>query len=261
MIETTTQGAVGIITLARADARNALNAEMIHQLSAALKGFEADAAVRAIILTGTDPAFCAGLDFKDFDATYEAIQQNTKDRVSRKGLLGPIETPIIAAVNGPAVTGGLELALDCDWIIASREHATFADTHASVGLMPAGGMTIRLPQLIGINRARQMSFTGRFINATVAYEWGLANEVCEHAQLLPRAIESATAIAESDPATIHELRLMYAQLGLRPDENAFIEESAWSQRWMDNRFCPETLADRRSTIIARGSEQQHSAPS
>ena len=83
--------------------------------------------------------------------------------------------PVIGAINGAAVTGGLELALSCDFLIAS-EQATFADTHSRVGVMPGGGMSIRLPQLIGINRARQMSLTGNFVHAATARDWGLVDE-------------------------------------------------------------------------------------
>jgi enoyl-CoA hydratase len=141
-------------------------------------------------------------------------------------------------------------------MIASREHASFADTHARVGVMPGAGMIIRLPQLIGVNRARQMSFTGDFINATVAYEWGLVNEVCEHQELLPRAFELARAIGEADPPAVRELRSMYEVLGGRTDDDAYAEESRWSRRWMKEHFDAERFASQRGDIMARGSSQQ-----
>ena len=112
----------------------------------------------------------------------------------RFGMMPPHDTPIIGAINGPTVTGGLELAMCCDFLIAS-ERARFADTHARVGVMPGGGMTIRLPQLIGIDRARRMSLTGDYIDAETARDWGLVVEVVPHESLLARARELAATIA------------------------------------------------------------------
>ena len=101
----------------------------------------------------------------------------------RSGMMPPHDTPIIGAINGPTVTGGLELAMCCDFLIAS-ERARFADTHARVGVMPGGGMTIRLPQLVGLDRARRMSLTGDYIDAETARDWGLVVEVVPHESLL-----------------------------------------------------------------------------
>jgi enoyl-CoA hydratase len=256
MIRVTRQGAVGVVTLTRPEARNALTGQMMHALSSSVQELDHDENVRAIILTGADPAFCSGLDLKDLATTYRDIQLTSESGVAQRGLLPACATPIIGAINGPAVTGGLELALGCDWMIASREHASFADTHARVGVMPGAGMTIRLPQLIGVNRARQMSLTGNFINATVAYEWGLVNEVCDHQELLPRAFELARAIAEADPPAVRELRSMYEVLGSRTDDDAYAEESRWSRRWMKEHFDAERFATQRGNIMARGSSQQ-----
>jgi enoyl-CoA hydratase len=175
--------------------------------------------------------------------------------VIRRGLTPDTTKPRIGAVNGPAVTGGLELALGCDFLIAS-ERATFADTHARVGVMPAGGMTIRLPELVGINRARQMSLTGNFVDASTACAWGLVNEVVSHDRLLLRTLELAGAIAEADPAAIAELRSMYGTLAHRGDEESYREEARWSRRWMQERFDPAAFQARRKRIIERGSSQQ-----
>lgn len=256
MIEVTRRGAVATVTLVRPEARNALTALMMRGLCSAVQELDRDENVRAVILTGADPAFCSGLDLKDLAATYRDIQQASETDTPHRGLLPASATPIIGAINGPAVTGGLELALGCDWMIASREHASFADTHARVGVMPGGGMTIRLPQLIGINRARQMSLTGNFIDADTAYEWGLVNELCDHQQLLPRAFELATAVAEADPSAVRELRTMYEVLGHRTDPDAYLEESRWSRRWMRERFDARALDSTRDDIIARGSLQK-----
>ena len=104
------------------------------------------------------------------------------------------DPPRISAINGPSVTGGLELALACDFLIASTE-ASFADTHARVGVMPGGGLTVILPQWIGIPRARQMSVTGDYVFAPQALDWGLVNEVVAPENLVPRALELARTSA------------------------------------------------------------------
>ena len=122
--------------------------------------------------------------------------------------------------------------------------------------MPGGGMTIRLPQLVGINRARQMSFTGNFIDAKTAYQWGLVNEVCEHDSLMTRVMEQAKTIAEIDPLSVKEIRTMYETLGNRSDDDAYLEEAKWSRRWMKERFDAATFESKRDGIISRGSSQQ-----
>jgi enoyl-CoA hydratase len=256
MITLQRSGPVAIITLDRPEARNALTGAMIDSLAEVIEGFAADGEVRAAVLTGRDPAFCAGLDLKDLARTYDDVTTARPRRTTRwRGLFPPSTVPVIAAVNGPAVTGGLELALGCDFMIAS-DRATFADTHARVGVMPGGGMTIRLPQLIGINRARQMSLTGDFVDAPTACSWGLVNEVVAHEHLLERATALALAIAESGAGAITELRTMYEELGHRGDADAFADESRRSRRWMSERFDAALLERQRSRIIERGSSQQ-----
>jgi enoyl-CoA hydratase len=260
VITTERHGPVALVILDRPEARNALTGAMIAALSVALTDADADPGVAAVVLTGRDPAFCAGLDLTDLARTYDDVAAapggaGPGTPPIRRGLTPDTTTPRIGAVNGPAVTGGLELALGCDFLIAS-ERATFADTHARVGVMPAGGMTIRLPELIGINRARQMSLTGNFVDATTAGAWGLVNEVVPHEALLPRAMELAAAIAESDPATIAELRAMYEALAHRGDEESYRDEARWSRRWMRERFDPAAFQARRARIVERGSAQQ-----
>ena len=226
-----------------------------------------DPNVAAVVLTGRDPAFCAGLDLKDLAKTYDDLSVaprsgggggvgGDKHRVQiRRGLIPDTTIPIIGAVNGPAVTGGLELALGCDFLIAS-ERATFADTHARVGVLPVGGLTIRLPQLIGVNRARQMSLTGNFVDAVTASSWGLVNEVVLHADLISRCLELGRTIAESESSTIGELRAMYEELAHRGDDASYTDEARRSRRWMKERFDPSAFETRREGIISRGSNQQ-----
>ena len=142
-----------------------------------------------MILTGTDPAFTAGLDLKELGTDGSNLAGGTGADGSRNsdGVRGPFPTltkPLIGAVNGVAITGGFEYALNCDFLVAS-EHAKFGDTHSRVGVMPGWGLTVLLPQAIGIRRAREMSFTGNFMLADEALAFGLVNHVVPHADLMP----------------------------------------------------------------------------
>jgi enoyl-CoA hydratase len=255
MITRELDGPVAVFTLDRPQARNALTGAMIGELAEGFRECEADPGVRVVVLTGRDPAFCAGLDLTDLAGTFAEVARVRPEGVGRRGLLPRISTPCIGAINGAAVTGGLELALGCDFLIAS-DRATFADTHARVGVLPAGGMTIRLPQLIGINRARQMSLTGNFIDAATAHDWGLVNEVVPHSALMGRAIELAGAVSETDPEAINEIRKMYDLFGQWADDKDYFDEARWSSRWMNGHFDASALEGRRNQIVTRGSSQQ-----
>ena len=134
----------------------------------------------------------------------------------------------------------------CDFMVAS-ERARFADTHARVGAMPGGGMSIRLPQLIGIDRARRMSFTGDYIDAATARDWGLVVEVVPHESLLERRALAST-IAAVPAENVRELRRMYDEIGALAGQEAWLAESAWSRKWMAERFDQSRLsAERRSS--------------
>ncbi|WP_099021602.1 enoyl-CoA hydratase [Mycolicibacterium palauense] len=200
-------GTVRIVTMNRPGARNALNRSLIHSLFDALTDADADPAVRAIVLTGTDPAFCAGVDLK------EAQRLGTEyfgEFRSHNCITKPAElaTPILGAVNGATFTGGLEMALACDFLIAS-ERAVFADTHARVGILPGGGMTARLPRLVGAAMARRLSMTGEVVDAARAERIGLVTEVVPHGDLLDRAVELAAGIAEVPAPTMAGLKAIY----------------------------------------------------
>jgi enoyl-CoA hydratase len=245
-------GPTAVVTLNRPGARNALNPELIAAVKDAVAALDGREDVSAIILTGADPAFCAGVDLKHLSSA-----PPTANGLAHASFepLPPHGTPVIGAINGATVTGGLELALACDFLIAS-ERATFADTHARVGVMPGGGMTQRLPQCIGINRARQMSFTGDFIDARRAFEWGLVNEVVPHERLLDRAREVALAITSVPRANVREVRAMYAAMERLLGDAAWDRQEAWARAWMRGRFDQARLAAQREAITERGSRQQ-----
>ena len=246
---------VATVTLNRAEARNAISGELWRQLDDAITDLDGRDDVGCMVLTGADPAFCAGMDLKSL-ATEPRSAQQDRQRVPVRhlGMMPPHDTPIIGAVNGPAVTGGLELALGCDFLIAS-ERARFADTHARVGVMPGGGMTVRLPQLIGIDRARRMSFTGDYIDADTAHDWGLVVEVVPHESLLARARELAATIGSIPAETVREVRRMYDDIGALAGQDAWHAESSWSRRWMEERFDQSRLSAERENIVARGRAQ------
>lgn len=206
---TADHGAVRVLTLNRPQARNALSHDLIRALYAALKAADADEAVLAVVLTGTDPAFCAGVDLKE--AARDGLKYFEEFRSqSCITAVREMRTPIIGAINGSTFTGGLEIALGCDFLVAS-ERAVFADTHARVGILPGGGMTARLPQVVGLSMARRMSMTGEVIDAARAERIGLVTEVVAHDRLLDRALELAGQIAEVPGPTMSGLKEIYTE--------------------------------------------------
>lgn len=248
LVQAEGDGPVATVTLNRPAARNALSAALLDELTAAFGRLRDDPGVRAVVLTGADPAFCAGIDLKEVAAgPRRPFSSAPVDAIAGVG------KPVIGAVNGPAVTGGLELALVCDLLLAS-ERARFADTHARVGVMPAWGLTWRLPRAVGYAWARQMSFTGNYVDAVLALRIGLVNEVVPHERLLTRALELARDIATIEPADLAALRQMYAR-----SERGTAEEAAAHEvevaRARGGVFDPAEVARRREGVIARGRDQ------
>ncbi len=190
---------VALVTLNRPDNLNALSRTMIGALVDMFNALRDDTQVRAVVLTGSGRAFSAGLDLKELG---ESASLSVANPIAAIESLGK---PVIGAINGYAITGGLELALACDFLIAS-EQASFADTHALVGVVPGWGMSQKLPALIGQNRARQMSFTGRFVDASTALAYGLVNSVHPAAELVPAALAIGADIAGCDQPTLRSIR-------------------------------------------------------
>lgn len=233
----------------RPDARNALSRQLLELLPQVMQQAEDDDGVDVLVLTGTDPAFTAGLDLKEV-AAGELVDIDRSSGVKKP--FPELTKPLIGAVNGVAVTGGFELALACDFLIAS-ERARFADTHARVGIMPGWGLSVLLPQAIGVRRARELSLTGRFLDAPTAYEWGLVNRVVPHAELLPVTYQLAGAIVDNDQAGVRRMLRTYAEN--TADTEAWENEAAVNARWKQERFSPESVAERRAGIQSRGRAQ------
>jgi enoyl-CoA hydratase len=248
---------VATITLNRPEARNALSSEVLSLLPRRMEAAQADADVDVIVLTGADPAFCAGLDLKELGSTGGNLDGGSRadGGRGRSGVRGPlprITKPLIGAVNGVAITGGLELALNCDFLIAS-EHAKFGDTHTRVGVMPGWGLTVLLPQAIGVRRAREMSFTGNFMGAEEALRCGLVNRVVPHAELMPTVHALAQDIIGNDQDGVRQIRSTYDQIA--SDDDGWETEARDGRAWRRSHFNPDQVAARRAAIQARGQQQ------
>jgi len=219
-----------------------------------------------MILTGNDPAFCAGVDLKEFGSG-QATQSgegfaDIPDRAAStdrgrgpwRGALPPHRKLLIGAVNGVAVTGGLEIALNCDFLIGS-ERARFADTHARVGVMPGWGLTVLLAQRIGVARARQMSVTGNFLDGATACQWGLVNEVVPHDQLLDRCRQLAQDCITIDQTAVRQMLETYRLVTDTTVDEGWSIEDRISREWEGSGFDPAEIERKRRGIVERGRTQ------
>ncbi|MDL5351805.1 enoyl-CoA hydratase-related protein [Microbacterium sp. zg-YB36] len=199
-------GATAVISFDRPGARNALNRRTRTALVAILERLDADPDVRVVVLTGSDPAFSSGVDIKELlsDEAYEAPLTDPAT------CLRALSVPVIAAVNGACVSGALEIVLACSFVLAS-DRASFADTHAVLGLTPGWGLSAELPAAVGTARARQMTLTGRPVDAPTALAWGLVNEVVPHERLPDRVREVAEEIAGAPRAAIANAVRLYRE--------------------------------------------------
>jgi len=241
------------VTLNRPEARNALNVALQRDAGAALAAADEDTDVDVVIFTGTDPAFCAGLDLRELGKDAGNLVGGADDpSVSPFAALWKMSKPVIGAINGPCVTGGFELALACDFLVAS-DRAAFADTHARVGVMPAGGMSVFLPQTLGVRMAKEMSLTGNFMGAHEAFARGLVNHVVPHEDLLPAARKLASDIAGNDQAAVRSLKRLYDANAKVTVGEAIDQEQATFRSWTID---PGEIERRRAGIVERGRGQQ-----
>ena len=247
---------VRLITLNRPEARNALSTELMDRLVEALHAAENDPEVRAVVLTGADPAFCAGVDLREAGASGLPRDGVIDPKASPWWVLHNMTTPVIGAVNGAAITGGLEIALQCTFLLAS-ERAVFGDTHARVGVHPGGGLTGLLPQAVGLRKAREMSLTGNFIDAAEAHRLGLVNHVVQHEDLLPMSLRLAGDIASGDPRTMAALNATYRDVAALPLGQGLALERERFTTW---EFNPADIEARRAAIADRGRSQLRNEP-
>jgi enoyl-CoA hydratase/carnithine racemase len=199
---------IRLLTLNRPEAANAMNTQMGHDLLAVFETFNAaPAAQRCIVITGAGPRiFCAGGDLKERNGMTDQQWQD-QHLIFERAIRGIIHcpVPVIAAVNGAAFAGGMEIALCADFIYAA-EHARFALTEVTLGIMPGAGGTQNLPRAVGARRAKELLLTGRPFTAQQAFDWGMVNRVCQPDALLSEALETAAAIAGNAPISTRQIK-------------------------------------------------------
>jgi enoyl-CoA hydratase len=242
-------GDVALIVLNRPEARNAMNVAMATSTCDAVRACQ-DAG--AIVLTGADPAFCAGLDLRSLGVHLLGDLPRFNAAVAASSV------PVVAAVNGPAVTGGFELALAADFIVAS-DRACFADTHVRVGVYP-GPVLVDLPRRVGPAWAREISLTGNFVDAATALRIGIANHVVPHDELLPVALGLAAAIAEGDRKIVATMRQDWnATSGSPIAEARRIHENHARQGGFREQATASVIASRREAVLERSRAQRQPA--
>lgn len=252
-------GAVAVVTMHRPQVRNALNTALIDALWDVFPALDSDPAVRAIVLTGSDPAFCSGLDLAELSGSgANARPRQQRDSVSSRGALPPVALPVVGAINGPAVTAGLEIALNCDVLVAS-DRSRFADTHLRVGVMPGGGLTVVLPRRVGMAMALEMAMTGAVLDATAALASGLVDRVVPHESLLPSALALADAMTEADPMAARYLRETFRQVAGLPDDEARVTERRRGHAWRAGLVDTAAVAAARDDIMQRGRQEHDTA--
>ena len=250
LIDRPFEGAV-VLTLNRPLAMNALSRALRVQLTAAFQELAQDPSARVVVLTGAGRAFCAGLDLKELGAQPATIGLTCD--VDVLGAMNAFTGPIIGAINGPAITGGFELALACDLMVASPQ-ARFADTHARVGIMPGWGLSQKLSRLIGLSRAKELSLTGNFLGAEQALAWGLVNHVVDADQLLPKALALAADMLSALPEMLVAYKRVIDQ-GFATTLGAGLAlETAVHRAWIQT-MDQATLEARRTAVRQRGQGQ------
>ncbi|MEH3036861.1 MAG: enoyl-CoA hydratase [Sphingomonas adhaesiva] len=247
---------VAVVTLNRPQAMNALSVALRARLCEAMIELDGDDSMRCVVLTGAgERAFTAGLDLKELGSQAGALgAANAEDAAQNP--VKAIETcrkPVIGAINGVAITGGFEVALACDILIAST-HARFADTHARVGVVPGWGLSQKLSRMIGPSRAKELSLSGNFLDAATAERWGLVNRVVAPDELLPAARRLAADIASADAAFIAGYkRLIDDGYALPFGEGMALEHRRSSAA--NRAVTPESVEARRAAVQARGRAQ------
>ena len=246
------QDGIATLTLNRPEQMNALSLELRRLLAEELEALRHDEDVGVVILTGAGRAFCAGLDLKEMGGERPAEPGGPGDPPDPAKLLRMLRQPVIGAINGVAVTGGFEIALACDLLIAASE-ARFADTHARVGLLAGWGLSQRLSRIVGPNRARELSLTGNYLSAERAEQWGLVNRVVPSAELLP----TCEALARDMLSCVPEVLFEYKSLIDRGFDlalgDAMTYEAEIARRHPNPP--PEVVAERRLAVQQRGRAQ------
>jgi enoyl-CoA hydratase len=248
---------VATVTLNRPEARNALSREVLRLLHDALLRGDADEDIDVIILTGADPAFSAGIDLKEMGSSERGFAEPAViDERDRRGPFPDLAKIVIGAINGVAVTGGFEVALNCDFLVAS-DRARFADTHARIGVQPGWGLTVLLAEAVGFRRAKELSATGNFLDAQTALAWGLVNHVVPHDELLPFTHQLAADVVSNEAAGVKRITQTYREQSLLTGDDAWRLESRVSGDWIRSGAggSPAAVEERRRAVTERGRAQ------
>lgn len=241
---------IATLTLNRPDKLNALSMELLRALVDELERLRNDPDIGVVILTGAGRAFCAGLDLKEMgDPNGPRADVAQPDPPM---MLRTLPQPVIGAINGLAITGGLEISVSCDILIATPE-ARFADTHVRLGIIAGWGLSQRLSRVIGLNRAKELSLTGNYLTAERAYEWGLVNRIVSREELLPTCEALARDMLSCIPESMREYkRLMDRGFDLALGD-AMTYEVEINRLYKGPR--PEDIAARLAGVQARGRDQ------
>lgn len=256
LVTTQIEDGIAIVTLNRPEAMNALSRALRAELAAAMRAVDADDAVRCVILTGAgERAFTAGLDLKELgtDTSNLGAANATSAEENPVKAIEQCRKPVIGAINGVAITGGFEVAIACDILIAST-NARFADTHARVGILPGWGLSQKLSRMIGISRAKQLSFSGNFLDAEAACAWGLVNSVVPADELMTHAKGLARDIASVDSGMVATYKKLIDEGYAMPFGDAMAHEHAYSSA-SNARVSAEEVEARRLAVIERGRGQ------
>jgi enoyl-CoA hydratase len=248
---------IATLTLNRPKAMNALSRELVDSIGRAFIDLSEDKETGVVILTGAGRAFCAGLDLKEMtEQGMGGGGNDPEDNLDTIDILNGFDRPIIGAINGVAITGGFELALACDFLIASTE-ARFADTHARVGVLPGWGMSQKLPRMIGIGRAKELSFTGNYLSAEQALAWGLVNRVVAPEELLPVSRTLAAEILSCAPGMVSKYKRVIDQGYGMPLADALIMERKICREHA-RQLTRDFVTAQRQSVQERGRKQTRS---
>lgn len=216
------------ITLNRPGTLNSINGTLVRELRTAIDLAEQRPELRSMVITGAGRAFCAGGDLKELDngvgghRSGEALHSAISETLAR---LEAIAIPVIAAVNGIAIAGGLEIALACDIVVAVRG-AQFGDGHARYGLLPGGGGSVRLPRKIGVNRAKHLMLTGHLVSAEIMQSWGLVTEVAEDDGLVDAVDHITASLAQKSLLGLARMKRLIDDGMAHPLDAALANEQA-----------------------------------
>lgn len=246
-------GGIAVVTLNRPASLNALNRELRARIATAFRELDEDGTTRVAILTGAGRAFCAGIDLRELGSGESRVGAPRDPAYDPTAAIAAFKGPVIGAVNGAAVTGGFELALGCDLLVAATT-ARFADTHGRVGVHPAWGLSQKLSRLIGIGRAKEMSLTGNFVDAATAERWGLVNRVVEPDELLPACRQLAQDMLSLDPTMLVTYKRVIDDGYAMNFGDAMALEARVATDF-NAAVSPEAVEARRRAVLERGRQQ------